>query len=406
MFGLNKLKKGLFIYSNFDFSSHNAGVKRMKLYAQSLADNNTSIYLVTCSSSKLSEDSFKEIFPNIFVLQNNKITYSFHGTFKFIINLYKFSISKFDEKSFLFYPSPLVYLELIALLYLKLIKKCKVYYELNEVRKYSATFEDRISIRKPLYTIKKILYKTTFSFMQVFLMAYDGLICISTAIEDYGKKFNSSTIRIPILTDPYNKINPSKNIYFKENSFNLGFSGSIQPHKENLINFLSVLGKLKENQIDFTFNLCGYIKPDHHDLLNQMADKLAIKDQIIYYGNLNNKELSTFLSQQQLLVIPRGFTLQNKYGFSTKLSDYLDHGKPILITKVSDNNLFIIDGENGFIVEPDNNDMMYNKLLYIINNIKLFEQKIKITTIDTSLRYFYFKNYKVILTNFLFKHVK
>ena len=175
-------------------------------------------------------------------------------------------------------------------------------------------------------------------------MAYDGLICISTAIEDYGKIYNKSTIRIPILTDPFKKIAPTKNIYHKENSFNIGFSGSIQPLKENLINFLHVLAKLKESQIDFTFNLCGFIK----------------------------------------------------------LSDYLDHGKPILITNVSDNHLFIKDDENGFIVEPDNNDIMYNKLIYIIDNIKLFEKKMKISTIETSLRHFYFKNYKVILSNFLF----
>ena len=42
---------------------------------------------------------------------------------------------------------------------------------------------------------------------------------------------------------------------------------------------------------------------------------LEIKNNIEYFGNLNAKELSTFLNQQQLLVIPRGYTLQNHYGF-------------------------------------------------------------------------------------------
>ncbi|WP_204345173.1 glycosyltransferase [Psychroserpens algicola] len=376
----------------------------MLYYAQAIASTDTPVYLLTCSSSPIEKNAFTEVYPNVFILKDNTITNSFFGTYKFIKNLYKFSKSIVKEQAYIFYPSPLVYLEIIALFYLKLLKKCNVFYELNEVRKYTSTFHDGISIKRPKYSIKKIIYKTVFSALEYCLRFYDGLICISTAIEAYGKRFNSSTIRVPILTNPNFKKEFSNLVYSRDNTFNIGFSGSIHPNKENLSNFFKVLGELHKNNYAFTLNLCGYFQKEHQNvLIEKLATDLNIKTNIKYYGNLNAKELSTFLDQQDLLVIPRGYTLQNNYGFSTKLSDYLDHGKPILVTDVSDNKLFIKDGVNGFIVPTDNNTKMHEKLEYIITHYDDFLDTIQKNANETSRKSFYYKNFNELLSNFIFQ---
>ena len=379
----------------------------MFYYAQAVANKNTPVYLMTCSASPINEKTLQEVYPNVFILKDNTITHSFLGTFKFIKNVFKFSEEIVEEKSFLFYPSPLVYLELIALFYLKFLKKCKVYYELNEVRKYTATFQEKLSLRHFKYSAKKIIYKTVFSTLEYLLRFYDGLICISTAIETYSKTYNPATIRVPILTHPDFKKEFSNKIYSQKDTFNIGFSGSIHPIKENLINFFKVLAELNKSNYKFSFNMCGYIEKQHKELLlDQTAKELNIKEHINYYGNLDAKELSTFLNQQQLLVIPRGFTLQNNYGFSTKLSDYLNHGKLILITDVSDNKLYIKDGINGFIVPTDDNSKMYEKLKYIINNYNDINNVIQENANVTSRTSFYYMNFSDVLYKFLFKTIK
>ena len=224
------------------------------------------------------------------------------------------------------------------------------------------------------------------------------IICISTNIEAYGKKYNKNTFRIPILTDPEITVRTSEETYAKNDFFNIGFSGSIIPSKENLFEFIETIRRLEKNNYKIAFNLCGTISKTDYKLLIEDGNK---ENTIKYYGNLNEKEFSTFLSQQDLLVIPRGYNLQNNYGFSTKLSDYLNHKKVILITDISDNRLYIKDGVNGFIVAPNNREMMYEKLIDIIENFDDIEESIIKNAYITSKEKFNYRLYSESLQAFL-----
>ena len=180
--------------------------------------------------------------------------------------------------------------------------------------------------------------------------------------------------------------------------FNIGFSGSIIPTKENLLEFVMVLNELTVKGYKIKFNMCGSIKEDDHMLLKNVE---KLKGTLAYYGRLNKNELSDFLSQQDLLVIPRGYNLQNKYGFSTKLSDYLNHQKIILLTDISDNKLFIKDGINGFMVPPDNTQVMLNKIEYIINNFSELEKVIIPKAKELSKSAFDYRNFRIPLRHFV-----
>lgn len=390
----------LYIYSNLDFTNKSAGATRMLYYAKAIASDSHKVYLVSCCSNGLTDANFTEIEPNVFICDEKKPTTGLWGTFAFVRNLVSFSNTKGPDKSFLFYPSPLVYLETIGLLYLKLYRKFPVFSELNEIRKHSSSFHAPISFRNVYYSLKKILYKSVFTLMQGLLRYYDGLICISTAMESYAAKYNKNRIRVPILTNPDITIYKSKKTYGIRDSFNIGFSGSILPSKENLDNFMSVYLKLRNEGFGISFNLCGPVSDRIHD--DFFGEELT-NNNVTYYGNLDKKELSGFLDQQDLLVIPRGYTLQNAYGFSTKLSDYLNHKKVILITDVSDNKLFIKDGVNGFIVPPDDNGHMYQKLVYIIKNFNDVKDTIIPNALATSKDQFHYILFSDPLRKFLFQ---
>lgn len=373
----------------------------MLYYAKALAMEHVDVFLVSCCSNPLNISDFEEVAPKIWVHSKKKNTKSLFGTISFVRNLYRFSREDSTDNSFLFYPSPLIYLELFSLIYLRKIKGQRVFNELNEIRKYSSAYQAPPSLKHPAYSLKRLVFKGMFHTMQLFLRMYTGLVCISSAIETYGEKYNRNTLRIPILTDPYKDNVQTSHVYAADTKFNIGFSGSIKPLKENLENFIQVLSELKDSGHDIRFNLCGPVEKSYKKyLFETLTKELGLDMQ--YHGNLNIADLNTFLSQQDLLVIPRGYTLQNHYGFSTKLSDYLNQKKIILVTDVSDNALFIKDGENGFIVPPDDNSAMRAKLEYIITNFQKIKAGVIEKAANTSLDHFYYKNYAKDLMEFLY----
>ncbi len=392
------VKHNFFIYSNIGFSKKSAAATRMLYYARAIASKECTVYLTGCCTKNILDSNFIEQEPNVFILRENSMLLSFWGTFSFLRRLSTFSKEKKGKNIFLLYPSAIIYTDLLTLLYFKLYNKFTVFYELNEVRKYSSSYQSPMSFKRIGYSFKKLIFKSIFTISQPLLSFYDGLICISTNIDRYGKKFNRNTLRIPILTDVGAETKTSNKTYFTKKAFNIGFSGSIHPIKENLDDFIDIIKKLTEHGYTVSFNLCGSIFKTYKTSFLELCE---ISEELNYYGFLDDLEMSTFLSQQDLLVVPRGYTLQNKYGFSTKLSDYLNHSKPVLVTDVSDNSLYIKDGENGFIVAPDDSELMYQKLVYIIDNFKHLKKTVEPNAFKTANGPFNYVNYKNALKDFL-----
>lgn len=388
----------LFIYSDLDFQQQSAGCTRMKYLAKAMADNNHKVYLVTSSLNEICNKNFNEVEPNIFISNQNSKTSNLFQTLKFLKRLATYAKKKPGNKTFFYYPSTLIILEITSLFYLKLINNYPVFCDRNEVRQHSSAFHSPYKFSNFKYSIKKVIFKSVFTIMDSLLYFYDGITCISTSMEKYVKKYNKNTIRIPILTDPNHHEEHSNNIYFTKKSFNIGFSGSIHPTKEDLENFITTINKLKNTGYKITFNLCGPISKEYKKSFINTCNSNSV---INYFGNLDSKELSTFLSQQDLLVIPRGYTLQNQFGFSTKLSNYLNHHKMVLVTDVSDHGMYIKDGINGFIVPPNSPNYMLKKLMYIIDNKEKLEGKIIRNAVLLAENELNYKTYRSKLQHFI-----
>ena len=387
-----------YIYSNCDFSTKSAGATRMLYYAQILANERNKVYLISCSSGSIEKSMFSVAQPNIFIHTEKELTRKPLKTLSFLNKLHKFAKNNPGEDTFILYPYPFIFLELFSVFYFIFIRRNKVFYELNEVRKYASEYHQSISFKRIWYSLKKLKNTTAYAFLDALLPFFKGLICISSNIEIYGKRYNKNTFRLPILTDPNIEIKTSKHQYATKDSFNIGFSGSILLSKENLISFVQVFNKLIESQYNLTFNLCGSI--DSKDK-NFLIEQLDTYDKIQYHGNLDKNELSSFLNQQDLLILPRGFSLQNKYGFSTKLSDYLNHKKVILVTDISDNKMYINDGVNGFIVPPNDEELMFDKLKNIVENFDNIKTTIISNAEQTSKENFDYRLFKTTFQAFL-----
>ena len=188
----------------------------------------------------------------------------------------------------------------------------------------------------------------------------------------------------------------------KKDPFKIAFTGTINIKKENIDIFVEALSLLKDEN-NFIFHLYGFMDKENELQLNKIINSFELGNYVEYKGVVESKVVSQKLKEYNLLVLPRGRTLQNHYGFSTKLSEYLISGIPTLVTDVSDNKLYIKDNYNGFIIEPDSLSAFVKKMKFIITNYTEYADKVAIEAYNTSKNNFDYKLYSQKLTNFLFE---
>jgi glycosyltransferase involved in cell wall biosynthesis len=290
-------------------------------------------------------------------------------------------------------------IDYFIVLILVLVGKKKVYYEANEVRKHTAFLDSENSSFASSFKRKLTFYK--YSMSERLTKYFTGLFCISTNIQTYFEKWNSNTLRIPILSNN-NGLSYRKKGYSGKEPFRICLAGSISIAKENMLEFVDAVSEVVNAKYEIEINLYGPVSGNDLEILKEYAYSKNHKNLINYRGLINHRDLNKVLQEQHLLVLPRGNNLQNYYGFSTKLSEYLITGVPCLITDVSDNALYVKDGVNGFVVPPNDVVAMANKIRYIILNYSSLASTIGENALDTVNKELSYRVHSEKISSFLF----
>jgi glycosyltransferase involved in cell wall biosynthesis len=396
---------------------NSAGSARMMNYAKALASPECRVFLC---SSKLrlvgSSDIIKEVFPNIYLVGHAgnlpakdteklyKKFLSFFLNLNYLKNLYRLLAMYDGEKIIFLYPSLESSMDYITLIYGKLFRKMKVYCEINELRRtniYKSSHPDnlfRSGIGKLLFIVRVSKYYLNEQLTRYF----DGLICISTSLEKYFKKYNKNILRVPILTNHVDSTTNSPNKFSRGEIFKMCFTGFLSVEKEGFNIFYKALKQLNTCYSAFELHLYGYgSQSDIELLLKGMPERWNFKNKVFYHGYVSQEKINSEFQQYHLLVLPRNSNPQTEYGFSTKLGEYLSSFVPVLITAVSDNKLYLEDGLNSFIVEPDSYIAFSEKILYIIDHYNEVVPQIVCNAVKAVNEHFYYGNYSEKLTRFI-----
>jgi glycosyltransferase involved in cell wall biosynthesis len=102
------------------------------------------------------------------------------------------------------------------------------------------------------------------------------------------------------------------------------------------------------------------------------AEELALdsgySERIVMTGRISQAEIPRYLRGAAVLALARPSSVQAQYGFPTKLPEYLATGRPVLATRVGDIPLYLRDGVNAYLVEPDDVAAFAEKLDYVLTH--------------------------------------
>lgn len=373
-------KPNIIIFSSLDLASGNsAASSRIINYAKALANYNN-VYILSTYQDEYISDDFLELFPNIYTQRRkgssgkkkNNISRLKQG----IKTLLELSLSLKGKTSFLYYPSSQS-IEIFLIAYmLRIQRKERVFLEFNEVRQYSDVYEG-LSLSDGLYNYIKYSYWKKFAALtEKVYNRFNGLICISTNIAKYAEPYHVNSIIVPVLGSHTVKVGSAK-FYDREKAFKIAFCGTIGLQKERLPEFMECILSLIRMGYKVQFDLFGPIQKKYISQFREITSNKQAENAITYKGVLEGSQIREALADYHLLVIPRGNSLQNHYGFSTKFAEYLSCDVPILATDVSDIGKYIVDGVSGFLVVPDNDEMMVKKIAEIISNYNEVEYTVR-----------------------------
>lgn len=149
------------------------------------------------------------------------------------------------------------------------------------------------------------------------------------------------------------------------------YLGTMYGDKDGLDYLIKAFLNISNDYSDARLVLVGDIS--RRDRLHKIRELVDIDNpplQIIFAGKTDQEGVFRYLRNAYCLVLSRPDNIQARYGFPTKLGEYLASGKPVVVTKVGDIPLYLSDGINAYLAEPDSVDSFTNKLRECLSNPK------------------------------------
>lgn len=234
------------------------------------------------------------------------------------------------------------------------VKRIKIVLEVNE---YPFILMSQSKLKKIL---APLFINTAYKFL-------DGIIVISKPLMDfYSKKAgkNCKLIEIPMTVDATRFDNIENNTVSKYGNY-IAYCGNMGGNKDGLANLIEAFSIVEKRGYPLKLLLIGgATNQEDYEKLQVLNVKLGNKN-VIFYGKANRDEMPLLLKEAKILALARPSSLQASGGFPTKLGEYLATGNPVVITAVGDIPRYLHNGDNAFVVEPDDNSSFADALCYV-----------------------------------------
>lgn len=225
--------------------------------------------------------------------------------------------------------------------------------------------------------------------MRIIQKQLDGIIVISKYLRNYYRKYKN-ILYLPPLVDLKEEKWKQKFEHCNNDKLQLIYAGSPGKDKDKLNIIIESLSKIVD-ELNFVFKVVGITKEQY--LIDYVKHKSIIDKldyRVEFLGRLSHTECLSYVKTSDLSILIRENTRMTKSGFPTKFVESVSCGIPVISTKISDIEDYIIDGENGFFIDINNEKLAsaLNKILKISRNkIECMKKKC------SESRVFHYENY-------------
>lgn len=200
------------------------------------------------------------------------------------------------------------------------------------------------------------------------LSTLDGLCVISNKLFGYFSSLGipSEKLRVSNMFVDVDRFNITKNI--KANPY-IAYCGIISYDKDGVDVLIKSFAIFHEVHPEYKLYLIGRaFSNEILEGLKTLCKSLGVDEYVMFTGQILPSAMPQMLVDAKLLALARPNNLQAQNGFPTKLGEYLSTGNPVVVTSVGEIPLFIKDGVNGFLAEPDSPKSFADKLIWVADH--------------------------------------
>ena len=346
---------------NFSFPEGNAATNRVYTYAKGFIENNVNSYVICFGNNYLPEtEGNVEKIQFFHPINRKKRSNSFiiRNWYKFIkcINTIKIirRINKEDRVEAIITYTKISSTHLFSWLLVKIIRT-KLIIENSEhpLRYYQNGF------------INKIIGKLK---LGIELRTFDGILLITQHLIDFYKTQVSSDnklLLVPSTVDPTRfTTGKTENTTYGY----IGYFGSIDFERDNIDMLLKAYSMIHERYDNVHLVLGGMVYDIEKKIIFDFIKSLKIESKVHIIEYLSREEIIQYFINAQILVLVRHSDPFTEASFPCKLTEYLSTGNPVISVMVSEIPKYIEDGENGFLVKPEDALGLSEKLEFVLNN--------------------------------------
>lgn len=196
----------------------------------------------------------------------------------------------------------------------------------------------------------------------------NGLFVISTALRQYFVDNGVDSNKIHIINmfvDSSRFISLTK----QKTEKYIAYCGTASNNKDGVDQLIKAFSIVRKKNKKIKLYIIGNAptKQDGEGNL-KLVNSLGLNDSVVFTGMISSDEIPQILCNAIALVLDRPDNMQAKFGFPTKLGEYLASKNPTVLTRVGDIPLFLKDFESSLLSAPNNPEEFASKILWILEN--------------------------------------
>lgn len=197
----------------------------------------------------------------------------------------------------------------------------------------------------------------------------DGLFLITTVLRDkYINEFGANpdkTVLLNMIVDRSRfDILPDL-----EPTNTITYCGIISEFKDGVSILVKAFSKVVTKYPDYKLRLIGPFRDSVVESnLRSLVNDYGLSDRVEFTGPVSSTEMPALLKSSKILALARPDNVQARYGFATKIGEYLMTERPAVLTRVGTVEDYLHDKEDCIFAMPDNEDDFAEKLLWTIEN--------------------------------------